>query len=110
MNVREYTSKILENTSFTQEQIADYLQVDQSMISKWKKMERPINPVQFEKLCNMLGHSMSDYLNGNTNNQICIAFRAKELKAKDIRTIVSFNTIFSNLLLLGELFNDEQIQ
>jgi len=110
MTVKEYTSKILENNSFTQEQIADFLHVDQSLISKWKKQERLINAEQFQSLCNMLGHSMSDYLNGNTESTIKVAFRASKLKDSDIIAIARFNTVFSNLILLGELFDEDSIQ
>ena len=102
----EFLQSILEDTPFTQKQIADYMGVDQSMISHWKKGTRSITSAEFEKLLGFLGYSLLDYLN-NTRRPISFAFSASKLSEEDILTLGWLNKVMANLEYMETLSSDE---
>ena len=53
---------------YTQQQIGEYLGVDQSLISKIEKDQRKINMTQFDKLC-LLYNVTPEYLLGETDEE-----------------------------------------
>lgn len=55
--------KIRKEKQFTQEQLADLLEVTQKQVSRLEREENPLNSKQIIKLCNALNCS-ADYLLG----------------------------------------------
>ncbi len=66
-----------EQCGFNQSQIAKFIGVDQSYISKIEGGERKITVDMLEKLCTLYGVTMSDIHSDNIGRKrgICIAFR-----------------------------------
>ncbi|MCX5775848.1 MAG: helix-turn-helix transcriptional regulator [Firmicutes bacterium] len=94
---------LLTKAPFSQEQIATYLECDQSLISKWKKQERKISTDQFEKLCGLLSYSMNDFLMGKIYEPTRINFRASALEKDDIQAIGELNKLYANLNFMKEI-------
>ena len=85
---------------YTQQQIGDYLGVDQSLISKIEKDQRKINMTQFDKLC-LLYHVTPEYLLGETGEYTPVRYRSDE-KA-DLNAIAKMNQVRGYLKLLRKL-------
>lgn len=94
--------KLREENKYSQEQIAKFLEMDQSYISKIETGERNINEVAFNKLC-LLYNCSSDYLLGNSNEYQPpkLAFRADE--NVDLIAISKMNQIVGYLKFLREI-------
>lgn len=89
---------------FTQSQIAEYLQVDQSYISKCEKNERQFSIDNLEKAANLYGCSIEYFTNGDIDfTPIPIAFRTKSLAIEDLETIAAMNKIALNLRYMEDL-------
>ena len=107
MKAKEFVGIILDNTPFTQSQLANCLGVDQSLISKWKSGERDMTAIQFTDLCNVLGYSTADYLNGVTGQVISFAFSASGLSNEDILSVGRFNKLLANLNYMEMIESNE---
>jgi transcriptional regulator with XRE-family HTH domain len=93
---------------FTQSQIAEYLQVDQSYISKCEKNERQFSIDILEKAANLFGCSIEYFINEDSDfAPIPIAFRAKGLENEDLETIAAMNKIALNLRYMEDLLKGE---
>ena len=57
-----------EDADLTQQQVADYLHCDQSLYSKYERLERPLPLELADKLADYYGVSV-DYLIGRTNRK-----------------------------------------
>ncbi|MCF8012344.1 MAG: helix-turn-helix domain-containing protein [Clostridiales bacterium] len=99
----------LRNMSgFTQGQVAEYLQVDQSYISKCEKNERQFSVDILEKAADLFGCSIDDFTNEDSNfSPLSIAFRAKSVTAEDLETIAAMNKIALNLRYMEDLLEEE---
>lgn len=95
-------------SGFTQSQIAEYLQVDQSYISKCEKNERQFSVDILEKGANLFGCSIEHFTNEDSEfSPIPIAFRAKNLTTEDLETIAAMNKIALNLRYMEDLLKGE---
>jgi transcriptional regulator with XRE-family HTH domain len=91
-------SELRKKGGFTQSIIAEYLDVDQSYISKCEKGERQFSTDILEKASELFGCSV-DYFVSETNEfkQMPIALRAKNITKEDLNTIAAINKIALNL-------------
>lgn len=99
--------RIREERGFTQANIARYLGVDQSLISKIEKDERSLTSDMLKRLSDLLGVETSALLDcsaGNTKT-VC-AFRANELSDDDLNTIAVINRIALNSDFMSKLLED----
>ena len=85
---------------YTQQQIGEYLGVDQSLISKIEKDQRKINMTQFDKLCQLYDVT-PEYLLGETDEYTPVRYRSDE-KA-DLNAIAKMNQVRGYLKLLRKL-------
>ena len=93
-----------EESGFTQKNIADYLKVDQSFISKIEAGERSIASDLLEKLLVLYGHDLGALINDSHENKIMkFAFRANELTSEDMETLHDINRIALNSVFMMEL-------
>lgn len=90
------------DNNYTQKQVADFLEIDQSYLSKIEKGERNLNEVTFDKLCNLYNCSAS-YLLGNSDEYESpkVAFRADE--KVDLVAISKMNQVMNYLKVLRKL-------
>ena len=86
--------------NYTQQQIAEYLQVDQSLISKIEKGTRRINMTQFDKLCQLYDVT-PEYLLGETDEYTPVRYRSDE--QVDLNAIAKMNQVRGYLNLLRKL-------
>ena len=94
--------KLREENGYSQKQIADYLEIDQSYISKIEKGTRNLNEVSFNKLC-LLYNCSQDYLLGKSDEyeHPKISFRSDE--TVDLFAISKMNQVVGYLNLLRKM-------
>ena len=107
-NTRNIRLKQLRKESkITQEQLAQYLEVDQSLITKLENGTRSMNTTLIEKICNLFGCT-SAYLMGEDDVYIPLnfAFRANGIQAEDLESIAMVNKIVMNIRYMNEMIGE----
>lgn len=90
-------SRLRESFGLTQGQVADYLEMDQSLLSRIEKGERSISINALEKLADL--YCVSAYAlayEDDINANYELAFRAKNFKSDDFITLAKINRIILN--------------
>ena len=94
-------SKIKElrtQAGFNQSIIAEYLQVDQSLISKIEKGEREVSTDILKKLAELFGCKVSAIINQEEDvSCLNVAFRTNGMSGEDLKSIAVINRIALNL-------------
>ncbi|MBN1778507.1 MAG: helix-turn-helix transcriptional regulator [Clostridiales bacterium] len=93
--------ELREQSRLTQINIAGYLKVDQSLISKFESGERAISSDMLEKLVDLFGVSLSELVdNQPTLKHLKLALRASDVTTDDLVTISVINRIalYSNMI------------
>ncbi|SDA52844.1 helix-turn-helix domain-containing protein [Methanobrevibacter millerae] len=98
----ERLKQLREENNYSQEQVANYLEIDQSYISKIEKGKRNLNEISFNKLC-LLYNCSSDYLLGKSNahEPPKLAFRSDE--SVDLFAIAKMNQVIGYLKYLRKI-------
>lgn len=101
--------ELRKESKLTQEQMADYLEVDQSLITKLENGTRNLNVTLLDKLCNLFGCT-EDYLLGECEEYIPLnfAFRSNSIQADDLQSIAAINKIAMNLRFMDELMEENK--
>jgi len=98
-----------EQSGLNQEQLADFLDVDQSFVSKYEKGERQLCVDALEKVCCLFGCTLSELLETQDNIQrLQFAFRAKSISKDDLVSISDINKIALNIKLMKHLLGVTQ--
>ena len=106
--VAQRFSELLSRSGFTQSVIAEYLDVDQSYISKCEKGERQFSVDILDKAAELFGCSMDYFVNESSEFvQMPIALRAKNITVEDLNTIAAINKIALNLRFMEGLLEGE---
>ena len=94
--------KLREDNNYSHKQIAEFLDVDQSYISKIENGTRNVNEIVFDKLC-LLYNCSPDYLLGESNDYEPpkLAFRSDE--TVDLFAISKMNQVTGYLKLLRRI-------
>lgn len=93
-----------EHSGFTQKNIANYLQVDQSLISMAEKGKRALTADMLEKLADLFGVPISAFEEENTEvKTLSFALRASEIDETDMETISAINRIALNSRFMTQL-------
>ena len=105
MFVCERLKKLREDNNYTQKQVANYLEIDQSYLSRMEKGTRKIDSTIFDKLC-LLYNCSSDYLLGKSDDYTApkIAYRSDE--TLDLSAIAKMNQVIGYLELLRMIEED----
>lgn len=90
----------------SQKQIAEYLDVDQSYISKIEKGERGLTVDLAEKMCNLIGFDMSYFYDENAQESLNICFRTNQLDASDLKALARVNEIAMKLKEMKEIYKE----
>lgn len=100
--------QLRKDSKITQEQLAQYLGVDQSLITKLENGTRSLNITLIEKICNLFGCS-EEYLLGGEDAFIPLnfAFRANSVQSEDLESIASINKIVMNIRYMKEMLGEE---
>jgi len=108
--IGENLKVLREQSGLTQSNIAKYLKVDQSLISKIEKNERLITSDMLDKLSALYGVS-TESINGELvlANRITFALRATEIDGDDLETISAINRIALNLNFMTKLLGGKSI-
>ncbi len=87
-----------EKSRISQAQMADYLKMDQSMISKIENGERNPNLEMIDALSSLFGCDVEgQILSDKSCESLTFAFRANSVSSEDMQTIASVNRIAMNL-------------
>lgn len=106
MNTR--LKALRKESRITQEQLAQFLGVDQSMITKLENGSRSFNVTMIDKICSLFGCT-EEYLLGECEDYIPLnfAFRSNGVEAEDLESIAAVNKIAMNLKYMNEMIGDE---
>jgi len=101
-------SVVREKSGFTQNQVAKYLQVDQSYISKCEKNERKFSIDILQRAANLFGCPVDYFTNEEGKySPLPTALRADNVEVDDLETIAAVNKIALNLRYMEELLKGE---
>ena len=96
------------SNGFTQKQIAEYLGVDQSYISKCEKNERQFSLEILEKASNLFGCSIDYFTNEESKfTPMPFALRAKDIEVEDLEAISIINKLALNLRFMEKTLKEE---
>ncbi|WP_297899241.1 helix-turn-helix domain-containing protein [Methanobrevibacter sp.] len=99
--------KLREDSKYTQEQIASYLEINQGHLSKIESGDRKLNLKLLDKLCSLYNCSHEYILLKSDEYSIPkVAFRNNE-NFVDLNLIAKMNQLIGNLKFLRSLDNEE---
>ena len=105
-HIESNIKKLREANGFTQEQLADYLNVSRSAYSSYETGDRNISLQSMEKLAKLFGCKTSILYSENSPEMkdiLACAFRVDNLSAKDIKEIANFKDVVMNYLKINRL-------
>ncbi len=93
-----------EQSGLRQGQIAEYLGVTQTFISKVETGERNLTVDQLESLVNLYGYSLSTFSETETGvRPVRFAYRAQEVSQDDLKVIAEIGKIALNSQFMTEV-------
>ena len=97
-SVGQKVKALRENAKLSQMQIALFLEVDQSTISKCEKGERQFQIDHLERLSSLFGLSLEDLMKADVSGlRLQIAFRTNGIEVEDLNAIADIQKIALNL-------------
>ena len=110
-SIGQKVKNLREKAGLNQMQIAQFLGVDQSNISKCEKGERQFQVDHLERLGSLFGVPLGDLMNEEVSlAPLQIAFRADDMQVEDLNAIADIQKIALNLdqmrVLLQERLNE----
>lgn len=107
MEVNVRLKELRKDSKLTQEQMAQYLEVDQSMITKLENGSRTLSVTMIDKICSLFGCT-EDYLLGQSDSYIPLsfAFRANGIQSDDLQSIAAVNKIAMNIRYMNEMIGE----
>jgi len=104
IEIGKKVKRFREKAGLNQTQIANFLDVDQSTVSKCEKGERQFSVDMLEKLGSLFGYTLSELESDeNIQNSLQFAFRADGINDKDLAAIADVNQIALNLCQMQNL-------
>ena len=97
-----------EQAGLRQGQIAEYLGVTQTFISKVETGERNLTVDQLESVANLYGYSLALFSNSEQEvHPIQFAFRAQEVSQDDLHVIADIGRIAINSRFMNKMLEDQ---
>ena len=105
------TLKIMrEKTGLRQGQVAEYLGVTQTFISKVETGERNLTVDQLESLVNLYGYSLASFADAKHDpHPIQFAFRAQDVSQDDLRIIADIGRIAVNSRFMAKTLEESNV-
>lgn len=102
--------QLRKESGLTQEQLAKYLGVDQTMITRLENGTRNLNVTLIEKICSLFGCSDA-YLMGEDDVYIPLnfMFRSAGVQTEDLESIAAINKIVLNIRYMNEMTEDQSL-
>lgn len=100
--------ELRKESNLSQDQLAKYLNVDQSMVTKLENGSRKLSVSLIDKICNLFGCT-EEYLLGECEDYIPLsfAFRSSGINEEDLESIAVINRIAMNLRYMNKLMGDK---
>lgn len=96
-----------EQAGLRQCQIADFLGVDQTFISKVETGERNLKVDQLETLLNLYGHNLESFVKFESDTYpIQFAFRSQDLAQEDLKVIADIGRIAINSRFMAKVLRE----
>lgn len=103
-NIGLRMKELREQANLRQNQVAAYLGVDQSYLSKMETGERAVAVEQLERLAELYGCDLEMFENPNIDiKPIQIALRARDITTDDLNIIAAVNHIAANSRYMARL-------
>lgn len=93
----EIFKEIRSTCGFTQDQMATFLGVDRTMITKYEKGERGLGIGTLERACEIFGCNLNVLRGVEKYKPMTVAYRAKDLTIEDMEAICMVQKIALNL-------------
>jgi transcriptional regulator with XRE-family HTH domain len=98
ISIGQKVKALREKAGLTQGQIALFLGIDQSSLSKCEKGDRQFQVDHLERLSSLFGVSLGDLMNEDVSvAPLQIAFRADSMQVEDLNAIADIQKIALNL-------------
>lgn len=106
VNIR--LKELRKESKLTQEQLARYLGVDQTLITKLENGSRTLSVSIIDNICSLFGCSES-YLLGDSDEYIPLifAFRSNNVQTEDLKSIAAVNKLALNLGYMNKKLGDD---
>lgn len=108
--VYEKLKFIREQSGLRQGQVAEFLGVTQTFVSKVETGERKLTVDQLEKLANLYGYSLSffseDEISADRMNPIRFAYRAQDVSQEDLKAIADISRIAVNSRFMADMLEE----
>lgn len=99
----ERFKEIRSTHGYTQEQLANFLQIDRTLLAKFEKGERSLGVSVLEKACGLFGCSLLELESDKTYAPLAVAFRAKELTIDDMEAVSKIQKLVLNTQKMKKL-------
>ncbi|MBO5565596.1 MAG: helix-turn-helix transcriptional regulator [Succinivibrio sp.] len=108
--INEKLKMMREKAGLRQGQIADYLGVTQTYISKVENGERNLTVDQLENLVNLYGYSLDSFANMEQDaHPIQFAFRAQDVSQDDLHIIADIGKIAINSKFMAKILRGANV-
>ena len=109
VNIGTKLKSLRECSGFTQSNIARYLKVDQSLVSKFETGERSLTADMLEKLAVLYGVDLPAFYDAAVQvKPLTFALRASEINEEDLDVISAINSIALNCNFMTRLTEGDQ--
>jgi len=109
--IYEKLKAMREKAGLRQGQIADYLGVSQTFISKVEKGERNLTVDQLESIVNLYGYSLAAFTDSDQEaHPIHFAFRAQDVSQDDLRVIADISKIAINSRFMAKMLEESSVR
>lgn len=105
-SIHEKLKEMREKSGLRQGQIAAYLGVTQTFISKVETGERNLTADQLESVATLCGCSLSDFSDMADVHPIQFAYRAQDVSQDDLRCIAEIGRIAINSRFMTKMLED----
>lgn len=108
MEVNVRLKELRKDSRITQDQMAKYLDVDQSLIAKLENGTRALSVTMLDKICSLFGCT-EEYLLGQSDSYIPLsfAFRTNGIQSDDLKSIAAVNKIAMNIHYMNEMMGED---
>ena len=108
--IYEKLKMMREQAGLRQGQIADYLGVTQTFISKVETGERNLTVDQLESVVNLYGYSLAAFVDAEKETlPIQFAFRAQDVSKEDLRIIADIGKIAINSRFMAKALEGSNV-